>query len=809
MRTVQTSGTGKWCLSSITLLAALMPTLVLSQESARSEAPEQQLETSEAPEQPLERSEAPKPVLEMVLVTARHRKEDLKDVPLSMTVVNEDYIEQLGARSLKDIENVVPNFIMEEGGGRPEITIRGRKNSTETIGVESGVGVYVNGVHTSRVGSNVDLMEVEQIEVLRGPQGTLYGKNTVTGAINIRIKKPGDELKGGIATSLGEYGRQDVRGFIEGGLHETLAARLSVSHLEWDGYEKNAFTGKKRGGDDSTNSQLQLNYFPTDVLSIELMGEYRKQDRLGGLQRRFSDQSRGDQAANMQEILRLAEITEPLPLENEDKGSELTDRHFKSTNKGVSLTIDYTLDNDYALISISSWQDQDGELKGQDEDFFPHYGLTYGGFEKQKGVTQELRITSPGGQRIDWLSGLYYDKQELSSSLYLAGSDIGIAGLTGETLFYGVDMTPGANPAEVDTESIAVYGSLDFHWTDALTLTLGARYTYEDKTAKFRQEEGGTCITGTSDRASVETAFAVTLLQAGVALPGYTTACMFPQYDEDDLSYDTNSFDPAISLAYIFSDAVTGYAKVSTGYKSGGFNIDIFRPEEDSIQEGLLAGTGLFTPGYRDKIPHTLTFDDEEVISYELGLKTVLLENRLIVNQAAFFSHYDNMQEQVFIDGSDIVANVAEADVYGYELDMTWAVNANWSLIGSYGYVDTEYTDFPVYDSDGELDNRKGQEFGPPPWSASFSADYLTAITDLGSLRARLAYTETDGDPQIYNARITWDSPEGAFVISVWSDNITDERDIGYGVDRIFGLEYGIIGARSPRISGVDFKYKF
>ena len=791
MKKVRNKGTGKAYLSSIALLATLTPNLVLSQESGQSEAQEE--------------------VMEMVLVTARHREEDLKDVPVSISVVDEDFIEQLGARTLQDLEKVVPNFKMSKEA-RPEITIRGRKNNAQTIGVEAGVGVYVNGVYTSRIGTNVDLMEVEQVEVLRGPQGTLYGKNTISGAINIRIKKPSDELKGGIATSLGNYGREDVRGFVEGGLTDTLATRLSVSHIKWDGYQTNVFTGKPRGGNDSLSGNLQLNYLPTDALSIELMMEYRDQERLHTMHRRFSDQSRGDQAANMAEIMRLAEITEPLPLGKIDKGAEDADRYYFGISKGLSLTIDYTMGNDYTLTSISAWRNQEGGLEGQDNDFFPHFGMLLDALEDQEGLTQELRITSPGGQRIDWLAGLYYDKQEMASKWTLTPSDIGIAGESGQLLVYGVDTTPGSNPATVDTESIAAYASMDIHFTDALTLTLGARYTEEDKSATFQQSLGGTCIVGASDRADDTTKGVVTLLLAGSLVPGFNTACLYPQYDEDDLSFDTDSFDPAISLGYTFSDEVSAYLKVSTGYKSGGFNIDFFRPEGDAITEGILGALvpgELFTPGYRDEIPHTLTFEDEEVLSYEAGLKTALLENRLIINLAVFNSLYENMQERAEIEGSEIVANIAEADVYGAELDMTWAVNANWYLVGAYGYVKTEYTDYPEIDSDGTIDNRRGQEFGPAPWTASFAANYSTAITDLGSIRARLAYTQTADRPEILDTRVTWSSPEEAFVVALWADNIFDERDVGYGVGRIFGLEYGIVASIPPRIYGVDFKYKF
>ena len=185
--------------------------------------------------------------IEEVVVTARHREESLQDVPVSITAVNAENIEQYGARTLSDLSTIVPNFSMDDGLN-PTITIRGRKNATRTVGTEAGVGVYVDGVFRTGAASNLDLVGVEQVEVLRGPQGTLYGKNTISGAVNIVTKKPGEEIKGGVGASLGNFGRRDTSAYIEGALMNNLNARLSLSSLKSDGYVQNVVTGKDRGG---------------------------------------------------------------------------------------------------------------------------------------------------------------------------------------------------------------------------------------------------------------------------------------------------------------------------------------------------------------------------------------------------------------------------------------------------------------------------------------------------------------------------------------------------------------------------------
>ena len=762
--------------------------------------------------------------VEEVVVTARHRTENLQDVPISITAVGAADITQLGATNLDDLNSVVPNFKMK-GGLLPEITIRGRENTTETIGTESGVGVYVNGVLRSRQSTNVDLADVERVEVLRGPQGTLYGKNTITGAVNITLKKPGEEFKGGVKTRLGNFGRQDLGMAVEGPIAKDLTGRLTLASQKSDGYIQNVITGNNVGGDESLSAQLQLAFTPTDQLSIDLEMNMLKVNMARKQESYFGPQTNPDHMAS---LVRLGELTElettfaNLPLDQPYKIALNSEAIGEQKSYGGSLTAVYDAETGHALTSITSLQNSEGGVENNDDDFLPAPLLSVGFSENQAGFSQEFRLASPGGEFIDWQLGLYYDNQDMAALLESTPTKHTLADLANLDLVNGILATAGGFNAEVETESMAVFGSMDINLTDKLTLTLGARYTEESKDARYVQPEGAFCLSGVDTTAvgllPAAANIVIDTIDGAYKPLGITNACGFPQYQLEDEEFTTDQFNPAVNVSYIASEEVTLYAKVAEGYKSGGFNIGRLRPASQNINHKVPTGLGplerqllgpLFLSGSVSEPPENITIEDEEVLSQEIGAKFSLLDRRLTLNLAAFYDEYENMQVKVVIDEDELLDNVAEALITGAEIDFNYLLNENWRFMGSYGYVDTELTGVPESDAIN-FDPEVGDEFGSAPlWTSSFSVDYSLYLDSYGSLSARLGYTTEYRDVEDWKARINWlDSTEN-ITVSLWVNNIKDEQRKRYATRKRIGLEYQVMEAQEPRTYGVDLTYKF
>ncbi len=568
-----------------------------------------------------------------VLVTARKRTENLQDVPASIQAIGADQLEKLNAKSLADLNGVTPNAHIDELG---DLTIRGITSSARNIGFEAGAAVYMDGVYLGRpLGNNQDLIDIDHVEVLRGPQGTLYGKNTTAGAIAITTVRPGQTWRGAGEVQYGERNDWRLSGYVAGPLiPDVLGAKLAVFGRKSDGYQKDLVSGANYGAYDESGvrGELRLTEGSWDVA---LRGDYRRDVGVPSVEEPVSGFAVG---------------FSPGP----DTVAPNVAYTLGRKGGGVSLSADNSLAGGYTFTSISAWRKLSA-TQHFDDDFSPLDIVFHIFRDDYSQVSQEFRLASPADQKFTWIAGAYYFHQDLKSDRPV-------------TLSTGFPVQ-GVMSDQVGTktDAYALFVNGDYHFTDALTLNVGLRYTSERKTLDF--------------------------VQHGVIAIGYPNLTINDHFTDSDIS-------PTAALSYKFSTQITGYVKYSRGFKSGGWNPDI------------------------TTTPH-IKFDAESVTNYEAGLRTRLLDNRLGINATAYYMDYDNLQVSQFLGtfSGYVITNAGKARVEGVELDVK-AQPTSWLSLGAGGaYNDAKYVTF----DSGTGASYAGQQFTNVPKVSGFiTADVNT-----------------------------------------------------------------------------------
>lgn len=675
-------------------------------------------------------------VLGEVVVTARKREEGLKDVPIAITALGAEQLETMGAATLKDLHSAIPSLnYADRGALQTQITIRGVGGDSRSIGIESGVALYIDGVFAGRTsGYNIDLADVENVEVLRGPQGTLFGKNTTGGAILITTRKPGPDTTADVGLSYGNYNAVRVKGNVSGALTDTLFAKLAVSTWDRDGYLKNLFNGNKLQDEERRSARAQLRYLPTDALEVNLSFDGTRDRNNSVLNQLGSNAAFG------------------AGYFDRDRLHVNTDRRNSIARDivGGALTVDYEFANGFSLTSISAARSVEVEVYS-DLDQTPRNLLSSGPFtDDATHYTQELRLASPTDGRLSHVLGLYYFKQEAEALRRIYQGTV--------PLFF----TDGP----VDTDSFAAFANADFKITDSLTLTGGLRYTNEEKRGQYTQTS------------NVSAAFNKS----------------FPSLKLDESAVSWTS-----ALRYRIDEDVSSYLSVSRGFKSGGFNVD-----------------PLATPA-----PLTaadLTFKQELVTSYEVGVKADVFERRARVSAALFFSQYDDRQVPQFetVGGvpTVITRNAGQAEIKGIELESTAYLTDFLLISAGVSVMEGEYTDFAGANTAGANYTGNTTE-NTPEYSVSIGAQ-LKVPTGNGEwlVAPQLSYTGMtylQPDNQRFNreegyflaalrAGYTWDS--GKYGVYAWGKNLTDTQykefarqfsgsdQVLWGEPRTYGIEF-------------------
>ena len=719
--------------------------------------------------------------LEEVVVTAQKRAESLQDTPISITAFNSDSLEQIAAFSVADVGEYTPNVTMTQSLGSSyniRMDIRGLGTAEPSLAVDPKVGVYLDGVYIARnAGAVFDVVGLEQIEVLRGPQGTLWGKNTTGGAVNMVTTKPSGEWGFKQSVSVGNDGyyrtitsldTQEVGGF---------SARGNLMFKGSDGWQDNtAATGEDDlGGEETTAVQLALAWNVTDTFSADYSFDYTDSDssplsvQIGQIDPAIQDPSFPTTVIGEPSTIPGAPAPGPylgnafaqMVPDDSDRQDEFelagqTEEELEVY--GHALTLSWMV-GDLELKSITGYRDYDSDFPGSHNDGGSYYGTPIGGDEQtwlpafytvgskeQDQFSQELQaIGSAFDSRLNYVLGLYYfeeDGKEVNP--WLITFNFGAANFM--PTYYG-------GFYEIEAESQAVYGQLTYDFTDRLSVTVGGRYSDDSKDLTLTAND--------------------------------------PLLNEDEKADDewTESTFTGI-VDYVVNDDVNVYAKVAEGYASGLFNPGTVDRQSVNTEPAL-------TP-----------VDPEETTSYEIGIKSLWLDQRVKVNAAVFYNDNDNLQITDFVNGVRTSINSGSSEAWGGEIEIIAMPIDGLYLDASYGYLDLDFDD-------------ENREQGSPENTGTIGGQYEMNL-DFGLLTTRLDMTYTDesffsatdrsvraDDRTLLNARVTLsevDMLQGEVKVALWGRNLTDEEYILHGAN--FGF-YNAYTWGDPLSYGLDLTYEF
>lgn len=705
-----------------------------------------------------------------VVVTAQKRAQSIEDVPISMTVIDRKALDNTRAATLSDMQQLVPNFSVEPQIGTINvITVRGVGGGGRNIGFDTRVGVYVDGVYMGQAQALCQsLFDIEQVEVLRGPQGHLFGRNTVAGAVNITTRAPSEKPENAFRAVAGNHGTREGYATASGPISEDLLGKFSVGYETRDGFTTNLFNNQKLDNLKRASMRGQLVIQATDRLEVNLSADYAgiKQNRV-----------LGEATTGM--------FDAPLPggLYPDHTVNYNTTPNADNTLSGASLTMNYDMAVGNTLTAITGYRHTRQHLQN-DTDWSPSDVFRVNFTDDFKQLSQEIRIASPIKGPLRYVAGVYL-MHETADSHRLAITGPATATLVTHPLAgtrpFGVLF--GLNPGNtipvsgtVKTNSSALFGSLDYDLTDRLTLNLGARYTYERKSLLYN-------INGAA---------------SGAFLMG--TAVNYTDGRSDSM------LTPTVGATYALSKSLNVYGKYSTGFKSGGWNLDWLTTTQ---------------------IASKFDFNKETVNSYELGLKGSAPDHRLSYDLALFHSRFKDFQVFQFanLGGGTTelqLKNAAKAETTGAEASLRALVTDRLTLGGNVGVMSAKFNSFPGgLTGGGDAAGKRLPD--APDMTAAMMANYSMPAPSLGGKvdfygevsHRNKSYSGVDNHPvtdnlssrNIVNARVSFATSRDRFRMSLWARNLFDDSYMTTRGRDFFGNQF--IKRGDPRAIGVEGRYSF
>ncbi len=692
-------------------------------------------------------------VLGIVTVTATKKAdvENVQDVPVSVTAFNEASLEALKVRDLAGLSYSAPNVSLDEIGtsrGTANFSMRGLGVNSSIPSIDPTVGVFIDGVYLGvNSGVSLDLFDLDSVELLRGPQGLLFGRNTTGGAILINTANPTDEFSYKFRAAIDGPALDDDRGGFNTTVQGTVSGPLIEDRLNGkigayfnsdDGYFTNLATDQNHGEAETMIVRGALEFMPTESLNFLGKLEY------------FDSEGDGPAAQN-----RGVYERDSFDFAIDNTG------FYKQEVLFATLKTDIEVDfGDGVITNIFGYRDSDASTDG-DIDSLPFFGFHSATELAQEQISNELRYNGIFG-KADVTTGIYYFNQDVS---YTEVRDLPpLSALT----FYGGGFQ--------DHTVFGLFGQVDYSLSDKLTGIVGLRYSNEEKDAgvtyiRPRPEcsvVGGTCPTsGTNPFVPTEN-------------NGFTD------------SNDWSNWTPKVGFQYEWSDFTQSYGNYTKGFRSGGYNFRITAPGPFEA---------LFPPG------GPRSFDEEEVDSFELGVKHQSEDGRGQINAAVFLTKISDMQREVNLSDPtagvvQTIVNTADATLSGLELEGRFALTDNFLVTGNLGLIDAEY-DEVIFDisGDGIIDNADLDLAIPRVPEATWGVGFIydTNLGDLGSLVSRanyqyrdeIAYTDNNfgfiQESDQLSADLTWNTPVEGMAISLYGKNLLDTVQAGGDTQLPFG----------------------
>jgi iron complex outermembrane receptor protein len=754
-------------------------------------------------------------VLEEVIVTAQKREESLQDTAIAITAFSGDMLDDLNVTSPGDYEAIVPSLSVREEPAR--LSLRGIGRVTNSLGTEPGIAVYVDQVYGSEINtlSRATSLTTERVEVLRGPQGTLFGRNATGGAVNVTSKRPTREFEHHIRATVGNYDTVNLGASSAGPITDSFGYRVYAYQQTRDGYIENQ-SGKDIWDLDNTGFGAQLSWDITDTLNLWV--SYAKDE---------TDDHRSG-------LLSPGVLITPYQTELQTQdGFFLSEQYqWDKTNPTVKdiYKIDYSdvlraRDDDNNKFTAHLTWDLDAmtvryigsysenEFTGENGDFGFTSNPDVRGLESveqiQDSSSHEIQFISESTSALQWVAGLYYWEEEKSqpyraytpTARFIENTVDDVDFLNPETLQANPGRDQVRQQADLDSESWAVYADLNYSFNERWKLTVGARYT-EDKKTGFESQYI------VADVLAIPGAEALIPLWQLFGFP--ENCCGFlvldDAIDRRNLKDDWSNLSGRIVLDYMPSDDTLLYVSVANGYKAGGFNLGTLTPDP--------------------------SFDEETLLSYEIGYKGTF-NQVLRLNAAAYFYDYSDMQVRVpRLSDQNLpvqeLTNAAESEVFGLELEATWLATENLALLFNYSYIDGEYTDFccivdRIGDPDGEAKDLSGNPLIQAPENKFYlNASYSIPTASMGEWVFSGSYAwvderqydvfntpETRADSYYrLDGMVTWFSPSAAWRVILSGRNLTDEETYT-SLNRLNGTGALTAWPNAPRTYSLEVQFDF
>jgi iron complex outermembrane receptor protein len=709
-----------------------------------------------------------------IMVTARKREESLQDVPVAVTSLSGDALQTIGAQDLTVISQSVPNVTLENSRATNSTLtafIRGVGQQDPVAGFEQGVGIYLDDVYLNRPqGAVLDVYDVERIEVLRGPQGTLYGRNTIGGAVKY-VTRPIDPDSATLRARLVGGTDEQIEATLSGSapVSDTFRIGGAIAKLTRDGFGRNLTTGDENYDKDVLAARMSLEFEPSSSVLVRLSGDYIQDDsspRQG--YRLLPTVSPAQPTLLSGDYDTLAGITTFGPI-----------RRNKVEAKGGQLRIEWSPSEAWKLQSMTAYREDDTESPIDFDSTEPQTFDAPVDYKNDQ-FSQEFQLTY-SSDRLTVVGGAYY----LDATAFDA-FDVVFTSVTSFTL------------GDVDTKTWALFGEASFDLSDAVSLTVGGRYTDDERTSRVVRE---TFLGVNSPYFGNSGAISLTV---PVIVDGVEVV---PEFNGTRTDTD---FTPRVILAWQPNDDLNLYASYSEGFKGGGFDPRGNYANAD-VREGFLP---------------------ETVDSYEIGAKASFMDGRAQLNTAIFYAEYTDVQipGSVIVEGPPVtfvgtVTNAGAAEMTGVEVEGSARFTERLSGSLSFGYIDAKYTEFVVNGIDVS-DQRDVQN--TPDWTGNTSLTYAVPL-NLGSTSGTLAFTGSaafrDDTQQfesaislldqsaywLYDASINWTADSGRWRLGIYGRNLSDERYItsgynfpGAATDNSVLAFYG-----NPRTVSAAFEYRF
>ena len=767
--------------------------------------------------------------IEEIIVTAQLRSQSLQDVPIAMQVVDRALIEDVAAEDMGDLNGFVPGLVVSgDSPTQPRYQIRGIQTGDFGVGTDPAVGVYVDGIYAARSGASMlAFNDIERIEVLKGPQGTLFGRNSAAGAIAIVTAQPSHVFDSLLRVRAGEFGKQYFEGMINTPIGEHFAVRANGVFNKSDGWMKDAATGADLNPEKNWAGRVALRWDLSDATNVTLSWDHDDLDQLArpaiGVVAVAPGQTQMPYPADSDTYLDPRKA----PIYNDVVGNEES-RKLDQAN----LFIDHSFGG-AEFRSSTSWRQFD-TVNLEDEDGTNQIASYFdtGNFESNESFYQEFKLSGKT-DRLDWVAGVSYynekadqvsDTHTFTDAIDTLGTNLGIWNAIGLPFpLYGgtssiTDPTFGVSMLGLpwreamynhgDFKAMAAFGDVIWHVNDKTNLTLGLRYTQDDKEFTWTNGQHETPeldqIVSTLDEAGFFGAIGIPVEAYRFQDIVFTVDTPAGGVTQKDSWSDVS---PRLVLDYKINPDVMWFGSLAKGYKAGGYN----------------------------SVEVASKFDNEDVWNFETGIKSVFPNAGVVLNTSAFYYVYDNKQAISLVTqapGSDLpqyLIDTSDEQAWGLDVDAQWKATDNFTLFGNLEYLEATYKS-KITQDDVDL---SGEPTGEPSLSAALGARYQWVLGNSGNLdlSSRYAYrgkSRCNADSQLQgtcqvspnfkvgeatqrlDARLAWNSTNEKYGVAAFVTNVLDDQYVT-GVNNlttdIFGTPFASIS--EPRMWGVEATVKF